>query len=267
MIFFDRFKKLIKMKTTGFIGGGRITRIFLKAWKNRDVMPEKVVVYDINDEVVAKLKSEFPAIEVSNDLKSVAGQDVVFIALHPPVIMETLDRIATDIGNDSIVISLAPKISAEKIAGKLPVKNIARLIPNATSYVNRGYNPLTIAPGCSPEAKKVIMELLTPLGHTFEVAESKLEAYAILSAMLPTYFWFQWVELGKLGPKMGLSDEETAMSIRESLIAGIEIMYDYGLKPEQVIDLIPVKPIGASEAQIAEIYQTTLPALFEKIKP
>lgn len=255
------------MKTTGFIGGGRVTRIFLKAWKNREVMPEKVVVYDINAETVAKLKTEFPAIEVSTDLKAVAGQDVVFIALHPPVIMETLDKIAADIGTDSILISLAPKISIEKIAGKLPMKNIARLIPNATSYVNKGYNPLTIAPECSTEAKKAIMELLAPLGHTFEVAEPKLEAYAILSAMLPTYFWFQWVEMGKLGPKMGLTEEETAMSIRESLIAAIEIMYDYGMKPEEVIDLIPVKPIGASEQQISEIYQTTLPALFEKIKP
>jgi pyrroline-5-carboxylate reductase len=102
------------MKTTGFIGGGRVTRIFLKAWHNREVMPEKVVVYDINDETVAKLKSEFSSIEVSTDLKAVAGQEVVFIALHPPVIMETLDKIAADIGKDSIVISLAPKISVEK---------------------------------------------------------------------------------------------------------------------------------------------------------
>ncbi|MDX9928810.1 MAG: NAD(P)-binding domain-containing protein [Bacteroidales bacterium] len=255
------------MKPTGFIGGGRITRIFLKAWKNREVMPEKVVVYDINDETVAKLKIEFPSIELSDNLKQVAGQDFVFIALHPPVIMETLDKIAGYISDDSIVISLAPKISVEKIAGRLPTKNIARLIPNATSYVNRGYNPLTIAPGCTTESRKSIMELLTPLGHTFEVAEPKLEAYAILSAMLPTYFWFQWNELGKLGPRMGLTEEETAMSIRESLIAGIEIMYDHGMRPEEVIDLIPVKPIGASEAQIAEIYQTILPALFEKIKP
>lgn len=257
----------MKAKTVGFIGGGRVTKIFLKAWQNREVMPEKVLVYDINEEVAVKLRKEFPSIEVSNDLKAVANQKIVFLALHPPVIMETLDKIAAYIGNESILISLAPKISGEKISGKLATKNIARLIPNATSYINKGYNPLTISPGCSAEAKGAIMKLLTPLGHTFEVAEPKLEAYAILSAMLPTYFWFQWNELGKLGPKMGLTEEETAISIRESLIAAIEIMYDYGLKPAEVIDLIPVKPIGASEQQISEIYQTVLPALFDKIKP
>jgi pyrroline-5-carboxylate reductase len=181
--------------------------------------------------------------------------------------METLDKLNGMVSNNSIVISLAPKISIEKILSKLGTKNIARLIPNATSYINKGYNPLTFASGCPAEARTSIMDLLTPLGHTFETAEPKLEAYAILSAMLPTYFWFQWAELQKLGPQMGLSEEETSWSLRESLIAAVEIMYDSGLKAEEVIDLIPVKPIGASEQQISEIYKTALPALFEKIKP
>jgi len=39
------------------------------------------------------------------------------------------------------------------------------------------------------------------------------------------------------------------------------------ISPEQVIDLIPVKPIGEHEAQITEIYQTKLMGLFGKIKP
>ena len=44
-------------------------------------------------------------------------------------------------------------------------------------------------------------------------------------------------------------------------------MYKSGLTPGEVIDLIPVKPIGEHESQIAEIYRTKLVGLFEKIKP
>lgn len=32
--------------------------------------------------------------------------------------------------------------------------------------------------------------MLNLLAYTFETAEEKLEAYAHISAMLPTYFWF-----------------------------------------------------------------------------
>jgi pyrroline-5-carboxylate reductase len=256
----------MKAKTVGFIGGGRVTKIFLKAWHNKQTMPERVIVYDINQEVLSKLKIDFPAIETATDNAIAAKQDVVFIALHPPVIIETLEKVGGIIPKESVVISLSPKISIEKIASKINSGNIVRMIPNATSYVNKGYNPLTFAAGFSSGLKPAIMNLLLPLGHTFETAEPKLEAYAIMSAMLPTYFWFQWDELGKLGPKMGLTEEETAMSIRESLIAAIEIMYDFKMKPSEVIDLVPVKPIGASEQQISEIYHTALLALFEKIK-
>ena len=109
--------------------------------------------------------------------------------------------------------------------------------------------------------------MLSMLGHTFEVAEEKLESYAIMSAMLPTYFWFQWKELAEIGQKIGLNEDESKDSIHETLIASLNLMYKSGLTPQEVIDLIPVKPIGEHESQITEIYNNKLIGLFEKIKP
>jgi pyrroline-5-carboxylate reductase len=109
--------------------------------------------------------------------------------------------------------------------------------------------------------------LLQLLGKTFEVAESKLEAYAILSAMLPTYFWFQWEELTNLGEPMGLTAKETSETIKQTMLAAINLYFESGLSSKQVIDLIPVKPIGEQQQQIADIYQSKLMGLFEKIKP
>ena len=43
-------------KTIGFIGGGRITRIFLEGWKRGGVLPNRIVVSDCNAETLAKLK-------------------------------------------------------------------------------------------------------------------------------------------------------------------------------------------------------------------
>jgi pyrroline-5-carboxylate reductase len=85
--------------------------------------------------------------------------------------------------------------------------------------------------------------------------------------MLPTYFWFQWNELIKLGDPMGLTEEESNVAIQQTLQAAMNLYFESGLLPEQVMDLIPVKPIGEHQAQVAEIYQTKLMELFEKIKP
>lgn len=257
----------MKTNSLGFIGGGRITRIFLQAFANKKSEFESVVVYDTNNEVLTLLKKQFPSIEIVDSVSTTAKQGIVFIALHPPMIMETLDKIAGTVSAKTVVVSLAPKITIEKIASKLKTKYIVRMIPNATSYINEGYNPVTFTPAFAQNEKSVILEMLKLLGNTFEVAEPKLEAYALLSAMLPTYFWFQWNELSKLGIQMGLNEEESKASIQQTLIAAINLMFRSELLPEQVMDLIPVKPIGEHQSQIAEIYQTKLMGLFEKIKP
>lgn len=257
----------MKAKSVGFIGGGRVTKILLQGFKNKDVKFEKIVVADTNPEVLANLKKQFPEIEAA-PATSAAGQEIVFIALHPPVLMDTLEAIKGDVKADSTVISLAPKINIPKLASKLGhVINIARLIPNATSYINKGYNPVTFSTSFDRTKKKETMKLLEVLGHTFEVSEEKLESYAIMSAMLPTYFWFQWRELAVIGGKVGLSDKESKESINQTIIASLDLMYKSGLSTQEVIDLIPVKPIGEHEPQITEIYNTKLIGLFEKIKP
>jgi pyrroline-5-carboxylate reductase len=251
----------------GFIGGGRVTKILLQGFKNKNVKFNKVVVTDINPEVLANLKKQFPEVE-SSDAKGSASQDIVFIALHPPVVMDTLELIKNDVKPDATVISLAPKISLPKLSMKLGhVKNLARLIPNATSYINEGFNPVTFATGFDPSQKHLVIDLLKTLGTTFEVSEEKLESYAIMSAMLPTYFWFQWNKLAEIGQKIGLSEQESKDSINETIIASLNLLYKSGLKPGEVVDLIPVKPIGEHEPQIVEIYQSKLIGLFEKIKP
>ena len=44
----------------GFIGGGRITKILLQAFSNKNVKFHSVVVTDPTSEVTAKLKEQFP---------------------------------------------------------------------------------------------------------------------------------------------------------------------------------------------------------------
>ncbi len=258
----------MKTKTLGFIGGGRITRIFLQAFVNKKAIFDSITVFDTDPEILQSLKQKFTFIQTVGYASDAAKKDIVFLALHPPVIMETLQKITGAVSEQTIFISLAPKITIEKIADVLkPVQQIVRLVPNATSVINHGYNPVSFGPEISETQKWYILEMLNLLGHTFETSEAKLEAYAILSAMLPTYFWFQWNELESVGAKMGLTQDECRETIYETMNAALNTLYHSGMKPNEVMDLIPVKPIGESEEQIKAIYQEKLPALFEKIKP
>ena len=257
----------MEIKSIGFIGGGRVSKILLRGFKNRNLEFSSIYVCDTNGDVLKNLKNEFPHIEICDDPRKPAYRELVFIALHPPAIAETLKKVNGTFGENTIVVSLAPKISIDKLTGLLQSDNIVRMIPNATSIINKGYNPVCFSPDFPDHRKNSVLKILRTLGYTFETAEEKLESYAIISAMLPTYFWFQWDEMEKISEKIGLNTRETKDAIRETLLAAVQLFYNPDMSHEEIMDLIPVKPVGDHEQNIRECFTSKLLPLFEKIKP
>ena len=251
-------------KSIGFIGGGRITRIILQAFKNQNKELDKIMVYDVNRETCKRLNQDFPTIRIS-DLNSTTFRDIVFIALHPPVYKETLNQMKKTIRPETMVISLAPKVTISHISESLDNKNIIRFMPSATSLINKGFNPVCFSHGF--KEKQEILDLLYPLGKTVETEEFKLEAYAVISGMLPTYFWFQLYELITIATQIGLSGLESKEAIEQTMHAAIEVMFKTGLTKEEVLDLIPVKPLEDNQVQISKMLDTKLIGFFSKIKP
>ena len=256
----------MKTPSIGFIGGGRITRIMLQAFARKKINLVQATVYDCNQEVTAKLSQRFPDINIGT-LEEAASKAIVILCLHPPAILETIEKMAPVVTAGTVLGSLAPKISSAQILERLPqVKKLVRMIPNATSIINEGYNPIWFTPDFPSDEKEIIFQMLDFLGTTLEVPEKELEAYAVISAMAPTYFWFQWKKLAELGEQFGLDRRHAMEAVLQSMYGALETYFNSQMSPEEVMDLIPVKPIGDHERQIEEIYETCLTALYNKIK-
>lgn len=251
-------------KSIGFIGGGRITRIILQAFKNRNKELDKIMVYDVNRETCKRLNQDFPAIRIS-DLNSTSIRDIVFIALHPPVYKETLNQMKKIVRQGTVIISLAPKITISYLTEALGNKNIMRFMPSATSLINKGFNPVCFSHGF--KEKQEILDLLSLLGKTIETEEFKLEAYAVISGMLPTYFCFQLYELITIATQIGLSGLESKEAVEQTMHAAVEVMFKTGLTKDEVLDLIPVKPLEDNQVQISKMLDSKLIEFFNKIKP
>jgi pyrroline-5-carboxylate reductase len=255
-------------KTIGFVGGGRVTRIFLEGWRRASASPANILVSDCNANALTKLKAQFPGAQTATDSHVAAAQDIVFLAVHPPVMTEVGTAIKGSVKPSAIVVSLAPKFTLAKLTELLGgFARLARMIPNAPSVVNFGFNPLAFAPALSVAEKAEIIALLSPLGECPDVAEEKLEAYAVLTAMGPTYLWFQFQALREVAAGFGLSDAEITPALKRMVCGGARTLLESGLTPAEVMDLIPVKPLAEMEPQVCEMYRTRLPGIYMKIKP
>jgi pyrroline-5-carboxylate reductase len=254
-------------RTAGFIGGGRVTRILLESWQRASQWPSRIVVCDPNADALAKLQTRFPGIE-TGPASAVAAQSVIFLAVHPPVMAEVVAQVKGALPSNAVVVSLAPKFTIAKLTELLGGFNrMVRVIPNAPSIIGAGYNPLTFAPSLTSDDKSVLISLLTPAGECPEVPEEALEAYAVLSAMGPTYLWFQLQALHEVAAGCGLSETQIAPALKRMVCGATRTLLESGLTPAEVMDLVPVKPLAEMESQVTELYRTRLPAIHQKIKP
>ena len=155
----------MKDRTVGFVGGGRITAIFLEALGGKGLDLDGATVSDSSPEVLVKRKGQFPRITTTSDNGAAASCDRVFLALHPPAAKAALPELAGALSPDAVVVSLAPVLTFEKLGALLGgFDRLARMIPNAPSIVGAGYNPVAFGDALPADERAEIETLLDGLG-------------------------------------------------------------------------------------------------------
>jgi pyrroline-5-carboxylate reductase len=250
----------------GFIGGGRVARILVGGWRHAGSLPGVILVNEPDEAAFLKLAALCPGVRRSS-MEEAAAADVVFVALHPPLFAAALPALRPCLGAQSTVVSLAPKVPLSALTAGLGTARVSRMIPNAPSIIGHGYNPVTYGEGLDAAARQDVLALFAPWGACPEVPEGDLEAYAILTGMGPTYYWYQWQALRDAAAQFGLPPGRTDEALHHMLDGAQATLLRSGLSPSDVMDLIPVRPLQAIEESVTAAYGTALPALYAKIKP
>lgn len=250
----------------GFIGGGRVARVLVGGWVHAHTLPGDISVSEPDDSAFDRLAGLCPEVRRAS-MEQAAGAQVVFLALHPPVLASVLASVRPHLGAGAMVVSLAPKIPLSALVAGLGTGRVARMIPNAPSIIGRGYNPVTFGEGLDSDARLALSAIFAPWGAWPEVRERDLEAYAVLTGMGPTYFWYQWQALREAAVQFGLAPDRADEALRRMVDGAVGTLLDSGLQPAGVMDLVPVRPLESIEASVTNAYASVLPALFARITP
>ncbi len=252
----------------GFIGGGRITRIILKGLLNSGVIPDRVTVSDVDGRKLLALKEEIPLIEMVDSNEIVAkSSDIVFIAVPYSQVEKVLGEIKDSL-SDNTVISLAPYYRISHISQLLGgYRKILRMNPNAPSIINKGYIPVSFSDTFPQKDKDSLISYFSALGEVFEVRDELIETYTVITGMGPTYFWFQFKALVDIACKLGLDEEKAKEAVHEMLLGAISLMFKSSISMEEVMDLIPNKPLLEHEGSIRELLVSSIMSTYRRISP
>lgn len=256
-----------KNQSIGFIGGGRVVRIILSALEYRGIKFKEIFAYDPDVKALEKLKIMYPFITTFSDNSSFTSDcDIVFLAVHPPAIADVFKSLKI-LRENAVLVSLAPKVKIKQIEEHLSgFSRIVRMIPNAPTFIGQGFNPIAVHKSFAVDDHTDLLEIFKALGEYPVVDEDLLEAYAIITAMGPTYFWPQINKLKELAILFGIEEEAAVEAISKMLAGSVRALFESGLSPESVMDLVPVYPLKEIESKVLEEYQNKLSLLFEKMK-
>jgi pyrroline-5-carboxylate reductase len=192
---------------------------------------------------------------------------LIFLAIHPPVVEEVLSQLSGKIDKESIIVSLIPTKTIAYMSAKLTGFNrVVRMIPNAPSAIGMGYNPVSFSNTITDPEKEDLLSLFSCWGDTPLVKEEFMEAYAIITGMGPTYFWFQWELMVNLSSQFGFDATNSRQAINSMIKGSNDLLFNSDFLPSEVIDLIPVYPLKDNEEQISAIFSEKLTSLFNKLK-
>lgn len=248
------------------IGAGRIAHILLGGWQAAGKVLPPVRVFDSSAEALGRLQAAFAAVEPVT-LAEASRSELLLLGVHPPVLAELLPELAPGLRPEALICSLAPKWRLPQLQAALGgFANLARMNPNATSLVGKGFNPVAYGAAVSPAQRQALQDLFAPLGAMPEVADEQIESYAVISAMAPTYFWFQFTALQQLAESFGLETEAASEAISTMLHGAVDTLFTSGLTPRQVMDLLPVHPLGQAEEPIRELLESAVRQMHQKLQ-
>ncbi|GAB4342546.1 MAG: pyrroline-5-carboxylate reductase [Calditrichia bacterium] len=252
----------------GFIGSGRVSYLLLSGLQNNGALPPKVLLSDPEGDALKRVTQIAPHIiqAVSpNNLTTTA--DIIFLAVHPTVLEEVATEIKEHLSTEAILVSLLPTITISRLSQVFNgFRRIVRMIPNAPSIIGKGYNPISFSPFLKETERQALIALFENWGKCPEVTEDELEAYAILTGMGPTYFWFQFSEMLQLARQFGLKEPHAKEAIAEMLHGAVDTLFYSGLAREQVFDLIPSHPLKKHEDEIRKLLNERLTKLYGKLR-
>ncbi|MEZ5332816.1 MAG: NAD(P)-binding domain-containing protein [Thermoanaerobaculia bacterium] len=249
-------------QSIGFVGGGRVVRFLLEGWQRSGALPGPVRVFEPDEEARDRLIESCPEVELG-DLDGVAGSRLIFLAVHPPIVEGVIGSLSGKLRPEAIVVSLVPKARMSALEAGLGTSRIVRMIPNAPSAIGEGYNPVTYNSGIDATVRRELEALFAPWGEAPEVPEDHLEIYAVVTAMGPTYFWYQIQELRNLAVEFGLTPETADRAIGR-MVEGTTRCSSCREAPTRWTSW-PVRPLREIEPGVVEAIDTRLRRLYGRL--
>ena len=238
----------------GFAGTGRMATALAKGFSAGSVTASQIYGVDPFDASRAAFSDAVGSeATVSNDPKTVATTDIVFLAVKPQMMESVLQEFRPVLTGGKLIVSVAAGIRIETLEGWLPDDcRLIRVMPNTPCLIGQGACGISAGSNATASDVELICTLLSTVGLVEQVPERLLDAVTGLSGSGPAYV-FQIIEaLSDGGVKVGLPRDVATRLAAQTLLGAAELVLQTGEHPGALKDAV-TSPGGTTIAAIHEM--------------
>ena len=248
-------------KELGLIGVGNMGTALLKGvLSSNTIDKEKIIIYDVREEVIKNRIQEFNVKAVGSNTELVQQVKFIIIAVKPQNIDSVLEEIGPKLSEDQILISIAAGVTLDYIK-KFIGKNIGlvRVMPNTPALVGEGASAIAHNKNVTENDLKYVKKVLNSVGKVVELEEKHIDAVTGLSGSGPAYVFVMIEALADGGVKMGLPRNIALKLAAQTVLGSAKMVIETGMHPGELKDMV-ASPGGTTITALHEIEKGKLRA-------
>ncbi len=156
----------------------------------------------------------------------------ILLAVKPQMMEQVLGEIASSIGDDALVISIAAGLTSSFFDELLGHRGkIVRVMPNTPMLVGAGVSAVSAGPRASDDDVEWTRRLFAATGQAIVVDEDMMDAVTAVSGSGPAYFFYLVEAMTAAGIAEGLSSDVALELARRTCEGAGRLMIDSGDDP------------------------------------
>jgi pyrroline-5-carboxylate reductase len=231
----------------GFCGSGNMAAAMARGIAN----PERSLLFsDSGSGRAAELAAELGGEAIDSNRELAERADVVVLAVKPAM----LDRVAGELAEARVVVSLLGATSLERLEAAFPGAEVVRVMPNVGVELRRGVLCVTGSGHAGVRA------MLVGLGHVVELPDAQFDAATAVMGCAPAYLALAVEAIADAGTAGGLDKELARELVVETTAGTAELLR---VRHPAEVRAAVASPGGSTEAGLEALDREGARAAFE----
>jgi pyrroline-5-carboxylate reductase len=223
----------------GFVGSGNMAEAMIAALiEAKLAAPHEIFASDISSERRAALKQRFRINMYSKNQVIPGMAEIVFMAVKPQQMSEVLKEIASGVGRQHLVISIAAGKTLSFIQSILPQARVIRVMPNLPCTVLEGMSVFCLGSKANAADRHTATRLLSCFGKVLELPEDQFNAVTALSGSGPAFFSYFLNAMLDAGAKEGLAAKDALLLAEQTMLGTSKLLIEKNMDPADLIKAV-----------------------------